>query len=217
MRAFAAGWLARLFKHAPEVPIERVRWVVLDCESSGLDPRADRLLAIGAIDVEGGRIGLGSGFSVVLRQETPSDASNIVIHGISGSAQLAGTEPREALMRFADYADECPLVAFHAPFDRTLLGRAYDEAGLRLQNRWLDLAALAPALRPEHAQRCKALDDWLGIFGIENPRRHDALSDAFATGLLFQVLVADARAQGVRTCAQLQRAAQEGRWLSAGR
>lgn len=211
------NWLRRLLAAPASVVADRTRWVVVDCESSGLDPRADNLLSIGAIALTGGRIAVGAGFSVVLRQQTPSDARNIAIHGISGTAQLSGVECRAALLRFADYAGESPLVAFHAAFDRALLRRAYDEARLMLKNRWLDLAALAPALHPEHARRCKSLDDWLGVFGIENPQRHDALSDAYATGLLFQVLLAAARAQGVHTCAQLLSAAQGRHWLAAGR
>ena len=49
------------------------RWVVLDVESSGLNPTADRLLAIAAIAVrtDGGqpRIALGDSFEVVLRHD----------------------------------------------------------------------------------------------------------------------------------------------------
>ncbi|MBS0338146.1 MAG: 3'-5' exonuclease [Proteobacteria bacterium] len=210
------GWFLRLIASPLRGAADRARWVVVDCESSGLDPRADRLLAIGAVGVEGGRIAVGSGFSVVLRQQAPSDPANIVIHEISGDEQLSGIDCVDALNRFAQYAGDAPLVAFHAPFDRALLKRACRGARLALRNRWLDLAALAPALHPEMAPRCKALDDWLAEFGIENPRRHDALSDAYATALLFQVLLDAARRQGAHTCAEVLGAAGGRRWLVAG-
>jgi DNA polymerase-3 subunit epsilon len=165
--------------------------------------------------VEGGRIAVNSGFSVVLRQQAASDPANIVIHEISGDEQLSGIDCVDALNRFTQYAGDAPLVAFHAPFDRALLKRAYGGAGLALRNRWLDLAALAPALHPGLARRCKALDDWLAEFGIENPRRHDALSDAYATALLFQVLLDSARRQGAHSCAEVLGAAGGRHWLAA--
>ena len=108
-------------------------------------------------------------------------------------------------------------MAFHAPFDQVLLKRAFRGAGLKLANRWLDLAALAPALYPAEARRRKALDDWLALFGIDNPIRHDALSDAYATALLFQVLLDRARSQRARTCADVMGAADGGHWLGAAR
>jgi len=48
------------------------RWVVLDVESSGLDPRCDRLLAIAAVALQVGGpravVDLGDSFEVVLQQ-----------------------------------------------------------------------------------------------------------------------------------------------------
>lgn len=212
-----ANWLSRVFNLRTRLAAAELRWVVLDCESSGLDAQRDRLLAIGAVAVEGGRIPIDDSFSVLLRQDAASDASNIVIHGITGTEQLSGTDPGEALGRFAQFAADAPLVAFHAPFDRALLTRALRQHGRALDNRWLDLATLAPALYPQHARRCKALDDWLGLFGIANPRRHDALSDAYATAMLFQMLLECARTQGAHTDADLLRVAHGRHWLAATR
>ena len=210
-------WLRRFFASPLREAADQARWVVVDCESSGLDPRSDRLLSVGAVAVEAGRVAVSPEFSVVLRQDTTSEPANIVIHWISGGEQLGGVECAEGLLRFACYAGEAPLVAFHAPFDQVLLKRAFRGAGLKLANRWLDLAALAPALYPAEARRRKALDDWLALFGIDNPIRHDALSDAYATALLFQVLLEKARSQGARTCADVMGAADGGHWLGAAR
>ena len=64
--------------------------MVVDCETSGLDAARDRLLSVGAVAVRGGRIELGSGFRMVLRQDAPSDPANILVHGIGGEAQFGG-------------------------------------------------------------------------------------------------------------------------------
>ena len=74
-------------------PLNRQRMVVVDVETSGLDPRHDRLLSIGAIVVSDGLVRLEQSFEVILRQDEASPEENILIHGIGGSAQLDGRDP----------------------------------------------------------------------------------------------------------------------------
>ena len=100
------------------------RFIVVDVESSGLDVFHDRLIAIGAVAVDGGRIALADHFYAVLRQRVASDEANILVHGIGGTAQVEGIEPRAALLAFLEFAGKSPLVAFHAPFDEIMLRRA---------------------------------------------------------------------------------------------
>jgi len=192
-------------------PLDAVRWVVVDCESSGLDPARDRLLAIGAVAVRGARIELAESFAALLRQERPSEPGNILVHGIGGEAQLAGRPPAEALGAFRAFVGEGVPAAFHAAFDAELLRRALGPAAPR---RWLDLAALAPALYPERAAACRALDDWLAAFGIAQQARHDALGDALAAAQLLLVLLAAARRQRILTLEALEAAARDRRWLA---
>jgi DNA polymerase-3 subunit epsilon len=194
-------------------PLAAVRWVAVDCESSGLDPRRDRLLSLGAVAVRDGRIEAGESFRALLRQERPSDPANILVHGIGGEAQLGGLPPAQALHAFRVFLGDGVPVAFHAAFDAALLRRALGRA---LPRRWLDLAALAPALYPERAASCRALDDWLSAFGIAPQARHDALGDAFAAAQILLMLLAAARRQGVTTLEGLQAAARGRRWLAPG-
>jgi DNA polymerase III subunit epsilon len=195
-------------------PLGAVRWVALDCEASGLDPHRDRLLALGAVAVREERVELAESFRALLRQERPSEPANILVHGIGGEAQLGGLPPAETLEAFRAFLGDGVPVAFHAAFDAALLRRAL---GRRLPRRWLDLAALAPALYPERAVACRALDDWLAAFGIAPQARHDALGDAFAAAQLLLVLLAAARRQGVTTLEGLLAAARDRRWLAPGR
>lgn len=192
-----------------ETPIRAQRWVVLDCESSGLDPERDLLLSIGAVAVREGRIDHAESFSAVLRQPSASAAPNILIHGIGADAQLSGLAPGDALAEFERYAGGSPAVAYHAAFDRALLRRAMPG----WKPRWLDLAQLAPALFPRQAKSCKSLDDWLAAFAISHPERHDALADAYATAQLLLVALAEAERQGIATARGLEAAERSRRWL----
>ena len=93
-----AAWQAQAAPPA-EANFAASRYVVLDCETSGLDPRSDRLLAVGAVGLAGLRVALADSFDTVLRQDQASRRENIVIHGIGAAAQLEGEDPPQALMR----------------------------------------------------------------------------------------------------------------------
>jgi DNA polymerase-3 subunit epsilon len=191
------------------------RWVVVDCETSGLDVARDRLLSIGAVALQEGRIGIADAFSRLLRQEAPSAAANILVHGIGGDAQAAGEDPARVLQDFVAYAGEGPLVAFHAPFDRAMLERAARAHGLRWKRKWLDVADLLRVLFSARAKQCRGLDDWLQAFGIAHEARHDALGDAFVTAQLMQVALQEARRHGFTSVRDVLGASAARRWSGA--
>lgn len=184
-----AAWRGRA-RFKLDTPLADARLVVVDVESSGLDLNRDRLLAIGAVAIEGGRVVLADSLDIVLRQELASSHDNILIHGIGGQAQCAGKDRVEALLDFLDYLGASPLIAFHAAFDRGMIDKALrTNLGLRLDREWVDLAHIAPALHPDLANRCRTLDQWTAHFGIDNFARHSALADALATAQLLLALM----------------------------
>lgn len=186
--------------------LTQARWVVVDVESTGLDMRRDRLISIGAVAVRGETISFADSFDIVLKQDAVSPTANILVHGIGGTAQREGAPPAEALLRFLRYLGKSRLVAYHAAFDEAMIGRAMQAyLGFKFKRYALDLAYLAPALFPEVLPKQRALDDWLAHFGIRDFARHSALSDAYSTAQLLQVLLKQASLQGLQTCAQLHR------------
>jgi DNA polymerase-3 subunit epsilon len=169
------------------------RWIVLDVETSGLDPRSDRLLAIAALalevspDFERIAIVIGDSYEAVLKQDLPSNKDNILVHHIGAQAQADGRPSIEVLEEFRAWVGNCPLLAFHSAFDELMLSRAYASAGLKpLHNEWLDIEPLAKITGVNPSLR--ALDDWLGHFGIECAVRHQAAADTFATAELLMRL-----------------------------
>ncbi len=190
--------------------LDTARYVVVDCETSGLDIARDRLLSVGAVAVRDGRVELAESFEAKVRQETPSAPQNILIHGIGGDAQLAGRPLDSILQELWDFLGKDQPVAFHAPFDEGILRRH----GFELRASWLDLAALAPALFPERGARDSPLEHWLAAFGIPALARHDALGDAFATAQLLLVVLAEAKRQRLDTVEALLKMEGAGRWLA---
>jgi DNA polymerase III subunit epsilon len=194
--ALPAPGLNESFDHA--------RFVVVDVETTGLNLMTDTLISIGAVAVVNGRIVFGDSFSVVLQQQEISRKENILVHGISSSAQREGAEPAEALLDFLDYLGKSPLVAFHVTFDRTMIRRALKQyLRLSFEHAWLDLAYVMPALYPRLAHNHRALDDWIARFNIHIEARHNALADALATAQLFQVALSHARQKNITVYAGL--------------
>ena len=60
---------------ADDTPIDGVRFVVLDSETTGLNPRVDRLVTIGAVAVIGGDIVLDDAFAALLKGGTKLTAA----------------------------------------------------------------------------------------------------------------------------------------------
>ena len=191
-------------------PLNTARFVVVDVETSGLDPRRDRLLAIGAVVVEAGRLRPGEGYDVTVHNPVPSARDNILVHGISPDAQTGGLAPDAALMGFLELARHDVLVAYHAGFDQAVLGRALRaQLGVRLPNLWLDVAHLAPMLAPEVHQNNRTLDDWLAQFGLRAHARHSAAYDSYATAELLLILLARAARAGYSSVGQLLAAGEQ--------
>lgn len=229
------NWLTRLIHKAPPLtpgqasrleayralpacdtrsPLAAQRFVVVDVESTGLNLFTDKLIAIGAAEVTQQQLQLGHGFEAIVRQAAPSSVDNILVHGIGGTEQTSGADPVDALLAFLHYLGNAPLVAYHADFDRTMIQRALREfLGITLNNPWLDLAQLAPALYPEQSDKRYALDDWTALFGIENLNRHNAVADACATAQLLLVLLARARARGLTRVQDAIQLEKDQRWL----
>ncbi|MAZ08826.1 MAG: hypothetical protein CMN90_04045 [Sutterellaceae bacterium] len=177
------------------------RWVVLDVESSGLNPKKDRLISIAATAIvfdaqRRPRISLTDTFEVVIKQPPEIvdmiefeaiDKNNILIHGIGIGAQQKGVKAEVALSEFLRYVGHSPLIAFHSWFDEILINKALRKVlGRTTHRHWLDLEHLAAVLHKENHQL--PLDVWMQRYGIECEQRHQAAADVLATAQLLMKL-----------------------------
>lgn len=209
-----AAWQARPVSDR-KLPFAQARYVVVDVETTGLNLMTDTLISIGAVAVVGGRVVLGDSFSVVLQQRQSSDKSNILVHGISGSAQREGVPPADALLDFLEYLGDAPLVAFHVAFDETMIHRALRQyLGFSFKHPWLDLAYVMPALNRDLIRSHRVLDDWIRRYDIQISERHNALADALATAQLLQVAQSQARKRDIVDYAGLRDLERAQRWAS---
>jgi DNA polymerase-3 subunit epsilon len=195
---------------ADDAPLAHARFVVLDVETGGLNPRRDALLSIGAVVVEGRRVAPRYTFSAVLHNPNPSARENILVHGLTPTMQAQGEPPEQALSEYLSFIGNSPCVAFHADFDRTALERALRaRLGVRAGNPWIDLARLAPALVPQAHLARASLDEWLAYFRLQAHVRHNAVHDAQVAAELLLILLARAQARGIATLGGLRALAEQ--------
>lgn len=191
--------------------------MIVDLESTGLNPRRDRILSVAALPIRAERAEPGALYSADLRNTIASDRRNILVHGIGPDRQAAGDDPATALMGFLERTGKQVLLAYHANFDHILLDRALREyLGVRAPSVWLDLAWLAPALCPEAKLGHVSLDVWLTTFDLSSEGRHSAIGDAYMTAELFLVLLSRAHGYGISTIRELMARAEAQAELAPG-
>jgi len=193
------------------VPLAAVRFVVVDLETTGEAAEALGITEIGAVVVEGGRLGATFAALVNPRRPIPPFVSRLT--GIT-DAMVADAPPlAEVLPRFLAFAGDAVLVAHNARFDMSHLAAAH----LRLLGRPLARPSLctlrlARRLLPELCRR--SLDAVAAAFGLDTSGRHRALPDARIAAEALCVFLERARAQGVERLDQLlelERRAADGR------
>ena len=191
-----------------DAPWDDIRFVALDSETTGLDPRRDRLITIGAVAIVGGDIRLDDAFEIMM--PVRYNAASVTVHGITVDEARDGVPEPEALEACLDYLGAGVIVGHHILHDITALNVAYERHfGLELQNRFLDTMDLTLHLEREGAlpqdTRIEgfSLDQLCQLFGVVPHDRHTAAGDAFITAQVFQRLLRMARKSGRDTLGRL--------------
>lgn len=180
-------------------PLEQIRFCVLDCETTGLDPQRHRIVSIGAVGVTEGEIDLSDTLEVLLRVRFNTAAT--LVHGITRNETRDALDEPDALAALLDYLGDGVIVGHHIGHDLSMIDAAlarHDQG--RLQNRHLDTGELMGPLLDQAAFGADAeledysLDGLCRFFGILPYDRHTAPGDAFLTaGILIRQLRAAQR------------------------
>jgi len=192
--AYAAGTARRI---PSRTPVEALRFIVLDAETSGFNVGSDRLLSLATVPVSAGRIPLGGIRSWLFRQKSVPLNQATEVHGIL-PAEAAEGESEEAILReLLPELTGAVVVGHHIGFDLAMLDEATRRHfGLRLRNPRIDTATLAMRVVEAFAataypgQRPPTLDELCLHCGVPAIDRHTAAGDAYTTAELFLVLCA---------------------------
>ncbi len=171
--------------------------VALDLETSGLDPRSDRILAIAAIPVEGTRVVLHQRFEQLICDTGPVNPEAIRHHRLRPQDVAEGATLADAMYGLQAWLKDRPIVGYATAFDLAFLRRAAAPLGINLPKRHADVRELMHQRQrrgsPESAQHLR-FEQIAAELDTPIVGRHSALGDALSTALMWIAL--GVRAEG---------------------
>lgn len=184
-----------------DVALEAMEYVVVDCETTGLDPNTQRVIEIGALRCRGPRV--LDRFTTLINPERSIPQAIRQLTGITPAMLYDAPLAPEAIAGFLDFAGGSLLIGHNVRFDYNFLGaEAQRHQGVRLLNPSLCTIRLASKLLPSLRQR--NLGSLAAALEIPIHDRHRAMGDAEVTQRVFWRLAERARDQkGIATLGRL--------------
>ena len=163
--------------------------VVFDTETTGLNPKKDEILSIGAVIVKGNKILTSEKFELFVKPTKAINEESIKIHRIRNIDLENGSEAKEAIEQFLHFIGSRPLVGYYIDFDVKMVNKYVKSLlGITLPNKTIEVSGIY------HDKKIKFIPDGtidlrfdvmmkdlgLPIFG-----KHDALNDAVMTAMMY--------------------------------
>lgn len=159
-------------------------YVAIDIETTGLDPKREKIIEIGAVKVLGGKIMEEKSVLVNPRRTLTPEIQELT--GISD--QMVETAPgiEEVIGGWEQFCQGLPLVGHRILFDYSFLKRAAVNAGMKFEKSGVDTLALCRKFMP--AEEKKNLTAACGYLGVVQEKAHRALGDAWSAHRLLEEL-----------------------------
>lgn len=210
------GQAAEAFRRAPAPaagsPWRQVDWCAVDLELTGLDPRRDEIVAIGAVPIHDGRLILGrSYYSLVRPRRAPSRAA-VLVHKLRSDDLKDAPSLSQAVDGLLEPMTGAVPVFHTAWVEEAFLGPALRRRRVRLPlaadteilgQRWIAGGDPSAATRVGLARLSTLL-----ALSAEAP--HHALGDALTTAQVFIALASRLDAAEPQTAGSLVAAARSG-------
>jgi DNA polymerase-3 subunit epsilon len=195
-------------------------YVVFDTELTGLNPKKDEIIAIGAVRIRNLQIDLAETFHYYIKPRNLDHTRATLIHQITPQQLEEATPLEKVLPMFLKFIEEDLLVGHYVTIDTTFLNRATRQLyNGSVANPSLD------TMRMAQIYKRTVLGDYHGSQQIADGRynlqklsrelnlpyfdAHDALEDALQTAYLFIFLVKKLRTAGIETIRELIAAGKE--------
>lgn len=159
-------------------------YAAIDLETTGLDPKKERIIEIGAVRVEQGEI--TERFSTFVNPRMELEPRIVELTGIEDAMLFGAPEIGEIIGRVLDFCGELPLLGHHVIFDYSFLKRAAVNAGRNFDRTGIDTLKIARRFMPEEEK--KNLAAACAYFEVRQETAHRALSDAVSAHLLYQTM-----------------------------
>ncbi|QGF22400.1 exonuclease domain-containing protein [Raineyella fluvialis] len=181
-------------------PLADLPLLAVDMETTGLDPRHDRILSIGWVPIDGVVIRLGGAGQVLVSGEELGETGvgqSATVHGLTDDRLQQGVPLAVALERLLGALAGRVLLAHHAPLEVGFLVAACQRLwGVRTDPPVVDTMRLhrrviAPGFDDEPRGDDLRLWNARARYGLPPSGAHDALDDALAAAELYLAQIAE--------------------------
>ena len=159
-------------------------YVCLDLETTGLDPKRDKIIEIGAIKVKDGEI-IGQ-IETFVNPQRKLEERIVELTGIRDEQLDNAPEITDILPELIEFVGEDILLGHSVLFDYSFIKKAAINQRLKFEKFGIDTLKIARKFLPDLESR--SLGFLCSHFGIEHSA-HRALTDAKATSQLYHKLV----------------------------
>ncbi len=210
-KSFVKDFLEKAKKPIPGIRnFDQLSFVVLDTETTGLNPSKDHILSFGAVKIYQQKIQISSSVEWYLKSSKKGKDA-IPVHGLMGNETEISLE--NFSIQLLGYLNDNILVGHHLGFDLEMLQKALRPVGLeRFPNPSIDTMNLAIRIdyglmvdRTRVNLKEYTLDSLCQRFNIKTNDRHTAGGDAFLTANLFLKLLKLASKKGINSWSLLNK------------
>ena len=161
-------------------------YVSIDLETTGLNPKTDKIIEIGAVKVRDGVV--QETFSTLIHPGRKLEERVTELTGINDAMLVDAPDLSEILPGLLEFLEELPLLGHRILFDFSFLKKAAVNQKLSFEKEGIDTLKIARRYLTglEH----KTLESLCAHYQIPH-NAHRAMGDALATHQLYQILARD--------------------------
>lgn len=160
-------------------------YIAVDLETTGLDPKREKIIEIGAVRVENGVV--VEDFSTFVNPYRKMTEYVTELTKITDGDLLDAPGIEAVIDKFIAFAGELPLLGHHIILDFSFLKRAAVNQGLAFERNGIDTLTLARLFMPQDEK--KNLKAACSYFGVGQDTVHRAMADAVAAHQLYQEMM----------------------------
>lgn len=164
-------------------------FVVFDTETTGLDPKKDEILSIGAVKIKGNKILTSQTFEIFLQNSCEISSKSIEIHRIRPIDLQNATIPEFGIKNFLKFVGSRPLIGYYIEFDVSMINKYIEPMlGIKLPNKTIEVSEMyfekKISLIPQ-ANIDLRFDVILKDCNLPNMGAHNAVNDAIMTAMIY--------------------------------
>ncbi len=164
-------------------------YVCLDTETTGLNPKKDEILSIGAVIIKDNKILMRKTLNIFVKPSKNVSAESIKIHHIRPIDLENAKDPKVAILELLDFIGCRPIVGYYIKFDMAMISKYTKKyIGIKLPNESLEVSSMYYKTRPKNSEYQFVdlkFDTIMKELDIPVLGKHDALNDAIMTAMIF--------------------------------